>query len=385
MVGKVRISDVHHKVICGGKHLYCGHPWTFGIRDFGGGEIVIAHFHAPCAYREPRDVWHDFGYMRRSKVILQRTLDGGETWPKELSLVLYDHTRPIEEQRRWLFQSEPRYEEIDMSKHDSTLMTLRAYVGDPYVNPRTGDVARGLVILAIRSADRGRTWENSPILIKPSTMAEIADTGSFLKMDDGSLLHTFVGLTRRMAEDFLEHAIVYCSEDDGLTWHYLSTIARDPFGEVHYGYPALLALPDGRIMSTLGMMTFRGGVRWVGVTFSDDGGLTWSEPRRITRWGTSPYPVLLKDGRILIVYAWRRTPPYGIRGRVSDDGGLTWSEEFIIRGDGAGPDLGYPVATQLDDGRIFVAYYFNVYDDVARERNLRGGRRFIGGTTFYLE
>ncbi len=370
MADRVKISDVRHTVICGGRNLFCGHPWIFGVHNFGGGEIVITHFHAPCAYREPRDVRHDFGYMSRSRVILQRTLNGGETWPKEFNVVLYDHTVPIEEQRKWLFQPNPKYAKIDMSKPDSTLITLRAYAGKPYIHQATGNVIRELVIFALRSADRGRTWEKTPIIIKSTTMAEMADTGSYLKMPDGSILHTFIGLTKRIAEDPLEHAIICCSDNGGLTWHYLSTISRDPFGEVHMGYPVLLALPDGRILSTLGMMTFKGGIRWVGVSFSNDEGLTWTQPKRITRWGTSPYPVLLRDDRILILYAWRRTPPYGIRGRVSDDGGETWSQEFIVRGDGAGPDLGYPVVTQLEDGRIFTAYYSNIYDGVAKERNL---------------
>jgi hypothetical protein len=189
-----------------------------------------------------------------------------------------------------------------------------------------------------------------------------------------------------MAENNLDfYPVIYCSEDNGLTWHYLATIASNPFGKTLISYPALLALSDGRILSTLGSCR---GALWVCVSFSDDGGLTWSEPKRITRWGTSPYPVLLNDGRILIVYAWRETPPLGIRGKISDDGGKTWSEEFIIRGGGASGDLGYPVATQLDDGRIFVAYYFNVDDDVARGGKLGdfpGGRRFLAGTTFYLD
>jgi hypothetical protein len=39
---------------------------------------------------------------------------------------------------------------------------------------------------------------------------------------------------------------------------------------------------------------------------------------------------------------------------VSEDDGATWSAEAIL-GDYGG-DLSYPVATQLDDGRIFTAY-----------------------------
>ena len=65
----------------------------------------------------------------------------------------------------------------------------------------------------------------------------------------------------------------------------------------------------------------------------------------------------LRDGRIVVLFA-RRTRPAGIGLFVSEDDGATWSAEAIVRDDGSGGDLGYPVATQLDDGRIFTAYYF---------------------------
>ena len=50
----------------------------------------------------------------------------------------------------------------------------------------------------------------------------------------------------------------------------------------------------------------------------------------------------------------------------------------MVRDDGEyGPDLGYPVATELDDGRVFTAYYF-VEDD----GNAFGGTRHITASSF---
>ena len=107
-----------------------------------------------------------------------------------------------------------------------------------------------------------------------------------------------------------------------------------------------------------------------------DGGRSWSEPAPIVGKGggcwkelgerdggswvyRSPWPMRLKDGRILVVYA-RRRPPFGIGGTLSADGGKTFSHEFVIRaGEASNDDLGYPVGCQLDDGRIFLAYYYN--------------------------
>ena len=64
---------------------------------------------------------------------------------------------------------------------------------------------------------------------------------------------------------------------------------------------------------------------------------------------------------------------------ISDDNGKTWSEEFIIRDDASSSDIGYPVGCQLDDGRIFVAYYYTRADG-----NRFGGTRYIACTTFQI-
>ena len=82
-----------------------------------------------------------------------------------------------------------------------------------------------------------------------------------------------------------------------------------------------------------------------------------------------------------MIYAWRQSPPYGIRGMISRDEGQTWSDEFIIRDDGASPDLGYPVALEREDGAILTVYYHNVDE----QPFLQGGPRHIAGTVFRLE
>ena len=56
-----------------------------------------------------------------------------------------------------------------------------------------------------------------------------------------------------------------------------------------------------------------------------------------------------------------------------------WSAEQILRDDASGPDLAYPVAVELEPGKIFAAYYFMEDDG-----NNFGGTRFIAGTHFLL-
>jgi len=101
----------------------------------------------------------------------------------------------------------------------------------------------------------------------------------------------------------------------------------------------------------------------------------------------SPFPVLLSDGRIAVVYMRRNPDPTGLYVIVSSDEGLTWSEPACLRDDTveAGPrgvvDGGYPVAVEMQDDRIFTAYYWQ-HDDP--DVPWHGGRKFIGGTYFKI-
>jgi hypothetical protein len=94
----------------------------------------------------------------------------------------------------------------------------------------------------------------------------------------------------------------------------------------------------------------------------------------------SPWPIALKDGCILVVFA-RRREATGIGAVISSDNGATWSEEAIIRGgDTSVSDIGYPVGGQLDDGRVFLAYYYTE----PREGGYNRAIRYIAGTHFHV-
>jgi len=148
-------------------------------------------------------------------------------------------------------------------------------------------------------------------------------------------------------------------------------------------------LPSGRWLCFVGAWYIAGGARtrWTSVCHSDDAGLNWSNPRRIHAWSVSPFPLQLKDGRIVVVYMRRNPDPTGLYAIVSENDGLTWSEPVCLRDDtvAAGPrgvvDGGYPLALELDDGRIFTAYYWQ-HDDP--DVPWHGGRKFIAGTYFRL-
>jgi hypothetical protein len=400
----IEIADVRHIRVHGSKDTYCGHPRQGGIFNFGSGELAVAHFHAPCAYEKPIDVHHDeFGYHGRSVVLLQRSLDGGETWPEELNVVIWDEAAPLEERRQSLFQEGRRRQELDMTRPGAAFFFGRSWCGE-----ERPDGSHSVVCFALRSADKGQTWENVPTIIRPPAHLKsvFKDNHPVVRMPDGSFLGAMTGGGGKAPGQVL----LYGSDDDGVMWNYVAEIARDPTGDGRPTYAGLVLLPGGRLLCFVLQLGGRG--HFIGMNHSDDGGYSWSELQPIVRWGyspwrarlqrkaygvreqaygdgawktrrdwpwkhyRSPWPLLLEDGRVLVLFA-RRKPPFGIGGVVSEDQGRTWSQEFVIRDDGSTRDIGYPVATELEDGRIFTAYYFTVEDGVRL-----GGARFIGGSFF---
>ena len=191
---------------------------------------------------------------------------------------------------------------------------------------------------------------------------------------------------------------LYGSGDNGLTWDYLSLIPSDESGFGLTAYPALVLAPNGRLqVYTVNILGERNALQ---MTESDDG-YSWSSQRPIVRLGTSPWlsrsigpqsqaqlierfyyrspwPLLLRDGRIVVLFG-RRKPPHGIGLIVSEDSGKSWSDEIVLRDDAPSLDVGYPVATELDDGRIFTAYYYN-----SEPGGPHGGPRYIASTHFRL-
>jgi hypothetical protein len=124
-------------------------------------------------------------------------------------------------------------------------------------------------------------------------------------------------------------------------------------------------------------------------THSDDGGRTWSAPRRTEIWGYPPHLLLTRDGDVLSTYGYRRRP-YGVRACFSHDGGDTWDveHEVILRSDalpdGPGPgkghpgDLGYPKTAELSDGSFFTVYYITLGDGVTHVAATKWSRDYLG-------
>ena len=108
-----------------------------------------------------------------------------------------------------------------------------------------------------------------------------------------------------------------------------------------------------------------GGKRWLAAAridavelfASDDDGLTWNSPQRVTKRNEiNAHLTRLQDGRLLLTYGTRVKDQYGVLAKLSTDEGQTWSDPIRLANT-LNTDCGYPSSIQRDDGKIVTAYY----------------------------
>ena len=223
-----------------------------------------------------------------------------------------------------------------------------------------------------RSHDEGNTWETRQWKV-PLFRTLIGFPRADV-LDDGTILVPLGGRPV-VDEDLLESD----SEEFGQTFAWRSTDDGDSFTLIplpmglDHDETAFLGLGNGKVIS-LGRTTNFFIQRW-----SDDSGLTWSQPVNTNIYcpASPPNLVKLRDGRVLCTYG-HRLEPMGIRAVISHDDGETWDVDntIILRDDGgyatqldpaggrARSDNGYPMSTQLPDGSIFTVYYITLSDRI---------------------
>ncbi len=225
----------------------------------------------------------------------------------------------------------------------------------------------------LKSTDNGETWTRPiPVNVRPLKHGGCR-LGAF-QQPAGSILLGVYGRIHRYGEDDpmeTSRSTLVRSDDGGDNWEYYSTIAFDPASIIDYDEPAVLQLRDGRLVCALRTHIHPSGdQKNTAIVVSEDDGFTWSAPKWTNIWGYPSELINLQDGRVLMVYGYRR-PPYGTRGCVSEDG-VHWdrANEFVIREDGLPrlpsinqehpglyQHIGYPSVCQLEDGTIVAAYH----------------------------
>ncbi|NLE39897.1 MAG: exo-alpha-sialidase, partial [Pirellulaceae bacterium] len=276
-----RVIETRHIRLCYNPERYCGHPRQGVFRYFGNGEIIVGHNHAPCEYKKVMDARHGVGgYHSRAKLLLQRSLDGGQTWPEDQEVVVYDETISPEAKRAFLFQKDAPRDECDMFRRESVFFFGRTFL------PERG---KKEVCFALRSVDKGRTWEKTPTIIEHPDGPEVhvhKDCHPVARMPDRKTLLAAMSITATGAG-----VAIFASTDNGLTWRYRADAVKDISQMGRFTYAGLLLLPDGRLqcyalhISPIDPWKVDGAKDAICVCNSTDGGRTWSDPAPIVGKG----------------------------------------------------------------------------------------------------
>lgn len=230
-----------------------------------------------------------------------------------------------------------------------------------YESPSEGDyLKKWMGFWTVRSKDGGKTWD------EPTVAPVYAPHGPTV-LANGDLF--YVGMIH-MAREYGEETIGAArSKDQGKTWELVGKIHGFPeyLGAIKDGFsrlaePHVVETASGKL---IGMARFEetkdpeNPYRSHLWQFdSEDGGVTWSEPKKTQIVGKPPHLTRLANGGILVSYGYRHAP-YGQRATLSMDEGKTWQydHENILRDDSGGGDLGYTSSVELGDGTLLSVYY----------------------------
>ena len=207
------------------------------------------------------------------------------------------------------------------------------------------------------SRDGGKTWEKA--VRSPLT----APHGPIL-CSDGRLLY----LGKRMT-DVNDHVFpIMCAEsfDMGKSWNILCELPLpDNFTNEALFEPHVAELPDGSLVGAIrahAKASSSDSAITVLLTYSKDGGKSWTKPEETGIQGTPPHLMLHSSGALILTYG-RRIAPFGQRAKISYDGGVTFSDEITLDDLGIDGDLGYPSTVELSDGTLLTVYYQKLPED----------------------
>jgi hypothetical protein len=212
-----------------------------------------------------------------------------------------------------------------------------------------------------RSDDEGITWSERVFLDNPTGEPSFhgrdglfigACRGRMQELADGTIaLAGYGGLCQSKRKP----TRLFTSDDRGETWSQKSIIATPPSADFNFHEPTLLNLGNNKLI----VFHRTAGLEDKLITAkSNDGGESFEEEKIHKLTGHPHDPLLLSDGRLLLVYGYRHEP-FGIRCRLIDPEGQDFgeTEEFIIKDNHPSPDCGYPWAVELETGRVLVVYY----------------------------
>lgn len=255
------------------------------------------------------------------RAMLIRSTDGGSRWTKPQTII----------DTSWDDRS-PAFLELP----DGTLLcSFFMYSGaNARKQPQLAERA-----CVVRSIDKGKTWEQKPRRLPSPFIADATD-GPPILLKDGSVLLAVYGTPK---EGDKEQQAIFRSADGGETWQLLAVVKADH----ELSESGLAQLPNGRLVMILRP---EGDITW-----SDDGGRTWTPPITFGMRMFEPSLLLLPDGTLLCLHGSYGAG--GLRAILSTDGGHTWIAPAKNHGFAVDPSVyGYGRGTLLPDGSVLMAY-----------------------------
>lgn len=334
------------------------------------GQLIVAFRRAPS-----RRIFGEKNYTHtdaNSYLVLVRSHDG-ETWTKEPELI-YAHP--------FGGSQDPCLLQL----HDNTLICT-SYGWAPVKQGITSDsekpVARAndFVFLGgylLRSDDAGKSWEGPfypPCLPTETVFSATGDPlpsynrGALCESANGRIFWIVAGSNPADRDKTSVHLIA--SDDNALTWKYMSTVATDE--EVTFNETSVYETPKGDIVAFMRTANFDDQAC---IARSHDGGKSFDPWQKMGFRGHPLNALRLPDNSVLLTYGYRHEP-YGIRARILDPECTNYetAPEIILRDDGGNSDIGYTWPVMIDKTHILVTYYFNKND----------GTRYIAGTILKIE
>lgn len=266
----------------------------------------------------------DIDAPRGGKALIMRSTDEGRSWSRPETLI----------DTPW----DDRAPNFCQLRNGTVLCSFFTYPGgsaedlarDPEKTPLTG---------IIRSFDAGKTWEQTPKRLDCPFTFDATD-GPIIELRDGSALLCVYGNPPGGGPT---RVAFFRTEDSGDSWQLLSTLGTDH----EMSETAVAELPDGRLVL---LSRPEGDISW-----SSDGGRTWTTPVAFGIRLYEPRLLTLKDGTLLALHGSYGAG--GFRAIFSTDGGATWICPAKTHGFAVDPSVyGYGQAIELPDGSVFAVY-----------------------------
>lgn len=193
----------------------------------------------------------------------------------------------------------------------------------------------------VHSSDDGKTWSQPQMIFKGYT----GSTNGAEETSSGNLVVPFSHYVANPGR-LVSRTVV--SQDGGKTWNASNQIdiggAGDHSGAVE---PCVIELQDKRLW-----MLIRTERKFFWESFSEDGGLTWSEavPTEIRSSHSPGHLIRMADGRLAL--AWNPDSRRELCLAFSKDEGRTWTDSVVV----ARGSVTYPYILENKPGELWVGF-----------------------------